>query len=292
MTIDKYQFLLKTQLNLGNNKCYTNPKVHSKLLGSRHMHEIFSLQKVRFNLLNLYPVIKSMAANKTQFIFASINPEMGGILKEAATLCNMLVTVDRWYGGFLTSALLKETVYDDETINPTFTEIIETTDVSSVESLTYVPHMFNLAEALKNKPIYPTVIFIPDVNNNKIILKEAHNLGFPIIAIVNSNYQPYKEITYPIYGNDSSLKFVKFTTFLLAFLITKANKRNKIFDLNKSSISMDKSHKQYLHKLYGSAQKKKIKAKLVSKSSKVKVDTKQTKNQTKHVTFKKKKNTV
>ncbi len=55
-----------------------------------------------------------------------------------------------------------------------------------------------------------------------MILKEANVLSIPIIGLVNNHTFAKEEITYPIYGNDSSLKVVRFVTLLVASLIVKA----------------------------------------------------------------------
>lgn len=55
-----------------------------------------------------------------------------------------------------------------------------------------------------------------------MILKEANVLSIPIIGLVNTHTFAKEEITYPIYGNDSSLKIVRFVTLLIASLIVKA----------------------------------------------------------------------
>jgi ribosomal protein S2 len=63
-----------------------------------------------------------------------------------------------------------------------------------------------------------------------MILKEANVLSIPIIGLVNTHTFAKEEITYPIYGNDSSLKVVRFVTLLVASLIVKAyGTRTKLY---------------------------------------------------------------
>ena len=50
----------KTYLHLGNHKCFTNPKVHTHLLGTRYIHEVFSITKLRIQIMQLYPMIQQM----------------------------------------------------------------------------------------------------------------------------------------------------------------------------------------------------------------------------------------
>ena len=75
-----------------------------------------------------------------------------------------------------------------------------------------------------------------------MILKEANVLSIPIIGLVNNHTFAKEEITYPIYGNDSSLKVVRFVTLLVASLIVKAfATRNRLYrytSVIKSSIKV------------------------------------------------------
>jgi ribosomal protein S2 len=101
----------KTYLHLGNHKCFTNPKVHRHLLGTRYIHEVFSITKLRIQIMQLYPIIQQMLVNKTQFLFASINPDFAGLLIEGAHMCKMLISSHRWEHGFLTSNLIRQSIY-------------------------------------------------------------------------------------------------------------------------------------------------------------------------------------
>ena len=54
----------------------------------------------------------------------------------------------------------------------------------------------------------PAAMFVVDPRKEKIAVAEAHKLGIPVIAIVDTNCDP-DEIDYVIPGNDDAIRAVK-----------------------------------------------------------------------------------
>ena len=61
----------------------------------------------------------------------------------------------------------------------------------------------------------PGAIFVLDTRIEKIAVQEATRLGIPVIAILDSNCDPYN-ITYPIPGNDDAIRSIKLITSKIA----------------------------------------------------------------------------
>ena len=71
----------------------------------------------------------------------------------------------------------------------------------------------------------PSLIIIPDVFNNEMIVKETNIRGIPVLGLVNSDCQT--EIAYPIFANDLSLYSIHFFCNFLSALITKELVKHK-----------------------------------------------------------------
>ena len=54
----------------------------------------------------------------------------------------------------------------------------------------------------------PSAMFVVDPRKEKNAIAEAHKLGIPVIAIVDTNCDP-EEADYPIPGNDDAIRAVK-----------------------------------------------------------------------------------
>jgi len=80
-------------------------------------------------------------------------------------------------------------------------------------------------EQIKEKTKYygqsrwPSLVVIPDVAQNKMILKETQKVGLPVLGLVNSHCS--FEIDYPIFAQDQSISNIYFFCHFLATLIAK-----------------------------------------------------------------------
>ena len=82
----------------------------------------------------------------------------------------------------------------------------------------------NIAKSKEKNQFYghsrwPSLIIIPDISNNEMILSEITKVGLPVIGLVNS--QCHFEIDYPIFAQDQSFSSVHFFCHFLATLIAK-----------------------------------------------------------------------
>ena len=61
---------------------------------------------------------------------------------------------------------------------------------------------------IKEMKDLPAALFVVDPRKEKNAIAEAHKLGIPVIAIVDTNCDP-EEADYPIPGNDDAIRAVK-----------------------------------------------------------------------------------
>ena len=94
-------------------------------------------------------------------------------------------------------------------------------------------------EKIKEKTIHygrsrwPSLIIIPDIANNSMILSEVQKIGIPVLGLVNSHCT--FEIDYPIFAQDQSFSSVYFFCSFLSTLIAKemAYSQHKHYTLQK-----------------------------------------------------------
>ena len=73
----------------------------------------------------------------------------------------------------------------------------------------------------------PGAIFVVDPRKEKIAIQEAHILGIPIVAIVDTNCDP-EEVDYPIPGNDDAIRAVKLLTSKIADAVIEARQGEQL----------------------------------------------------------------
>ena len=76
-------------------------------------------------------------------------------------------------------------------------------------------------DGIKDMPELPGAIFIVDPRKERIAIKEAQNLGIPLIGIIDTNCDP-DEIDYPIPGNDDAIRAVKLITSVISQAVIEA----------------------------------------------------------------------
>ena len=67
----------------------------------------------------------------------------------------------------------------------------------------------------------PDVMFVVDPRKEKIAIQEAHILGIPVVAIVDTNCDP-EELDYVIPGNDDAIRAVKLIVSKMADAVIEA----------------------------------------------------------------------
>ena len=72
----------------------------------------------------------------------------------------------------------------------------------------------------------PAAMFIVDPRKEKIAVLEAHKLGIPIIAIVDTNCDP-DEVDYVIPGNDDAIRAVKLIAGAMADAVLEGKQGNQ-----------------------------------------------------------------
>jgi small subunit ribosomal protein S2 len=74
---------------------------------------------------------------------------------------------------------------------------------------------------IKEMTKIPDVIFIVDIREEHIAIKEAKALGIPVVAIVDTNCDP-DEVDFVIPGNDDAIRAVKLIAGVLADAVIEA----------------------------------------------------------------------
>ena len=75
---------------------------------------------------------------------------------------------------------------------------------------------------IKEMKELPGAIFIIDTRKELIAIREAQQLGIPIIAVVDTNCNP-EGIDYPIPGNDDAIRAISLFTSIIANAVLEAD---------------------------------------------------------------------
>jgi len=219
--------LLEAGVHFGHQTRYWNPKMAPYIYGVRSGIHIINLEKTLPLLREAMHFLEETAANKGVVLFVGTKKTARKAVNEESTRCGMPYVNYRWLGGTLTNfktirqsvKRLKELegMRDDGTLNR----------FSKKEALNLMRELEKLERSLggvKDMNELPDVMFILDVGQENIAVKEARKLGIPIVGVVDTNNDP-GGIDYIIPGNDDSIRAIQLycSTAATAILEGKAS---------------------------------------------------------------------
>lgn len=219
--------LLEAGVHFGHKTMRRNPKMSKYIFGDRNNLSIINLDQTAICLNNALKVVKEIAKNNGRILFVATKKQAYDSISAAAKRCGQYYVNHRWLGGMLTNwktisgsiktlKKIEEQLANDEL------------GLNKKERLVLDRQRIKLDLALggiRNMGGYPDLVFVIDINRENLAIAEAKKLGVPIMAILDSNVNP-DGITYPIPGNDDSVKSIKLYCRLISDAILSGIKEN------------------------------------------------------------------
>lgn len=218
MAIISMKQLLEAGVHFGHQTRRWNPKMARYIFTERNGIYIIDLQKTVRKVEDAYHFVRELAAEGKTMLFVGTKKQAQEAVKEEADRCGMFFVNQRWLGGTLTnfptiqkriSRLKKlEKMQEDGTFDllPKKEVILLKKEMEKLEKF---------LGGIKNMTRVPDAMFVIDPRKERIAVAEAHKLGIPIVAIVDTNCDP-DEIDVVIPGNDDAIRAVKLLTNKMA----------------------------------------------------------------------------
>jgi small subunit ribosomal protein S2 len=203
--------MLEAGVHFGHQTRYWNPKMAPYIFGARGKIHIINLEKTMPLFADAMNFISAIAQKRGTMLFVGTKRSARDPIKEEAVRCGMPYMTQRWLGGTLTNfqtvkksvARLKE-LEAGET-DGTFLKLVKH------EVLGLRREREKLLASLggiKEMNRLPDALFVIDIGHEDIAIKEAKKLGIPVIAVVDTNYDP-DLVDYAIPGNDDAIRAVQ-----------------------------------------------------------------------------------
>jgi len=203
--------MLKAGVHFGHQTRYWNPKMKPFIFGARNKVHIINLEQTVPMFNDALDFLKKTSSSKGKVLFVGTKRAASEAVKEAATSCDQFFVNHRWLGGMLTNwktvrqsiKRLKELETQSE--DGTFEKL------TKKEALMLTREMEKLDKSLggiKDMGGLPDVLFVIDADHEHIAIKEANNLGIPVVSIVDTNSNP-DGVDYIVPGNDDAIRAVQ-----------------------------------------------------------------------------------
>ena len=218
--------LLEAGVHFGHQTKRWCPKMKKFIFGQRSGIYIIDLEKTVLCLNEARDFIRDITARGGKVLFIGTKKQSQMIIEEEAVKSEMFFVKNRWSGGLLTNfQTVKKSIDRIKEIermqdNGTW-ENLKKKEIARITK-ERDKLLFNFGGVREMKEM-PQAVFVVDPKKEDIAVREAHKLGIPIIAIIDTNGDP-DLIDYPIPGNDDALKSIRIITNLVAESIREGRK--------------------------------------------------------------------
>ena len=206
MGVIQMKQLLESGVHFGHQTRRWNPKMAEYIFTERNGIYIIDLQKTVKKIEEAYYFVRDIAAEGGSVLFVGTKKQAQEAIKEEAERTGMFYVNARWLGGMLTNF---------KTIKQRINRLFQLEKMAEDGTMDLLPKKevikLNLEKeklekflgGIKNMQDLPQAMFVVDPRKEKNAIAEAHKLGIPVIAIVDTNCDP-EEADFPIPGNDDA----------------------------------------------------------------------------------------
>jgi small subunit ribosomal protein S2 len=180
------------------------------IFGKRSRAHIIDLSKTVTSLKAAKEFVEKIIGQGGECLMVGTKAQAQGAIKEQAGKAGAMYINQRWLGGMMTNF---------QTIQPRIERLVFLEDAfakgtvvsqTKRESLMLsheVERLNKFFGGIKEMVKLPQVLFIVDIEKEKLAVAEARRLKIPIVAIVDTNCDP-TEVDFAIPGNDDSVRSI------------------------------------------------------------------------------------
>jgi len=203
--------LLAAGVHFGHQTRYWHPKMSEYLFGQRNKIHIINLEVTLPLMEEAGRYATRLASNKGSILFVGTKRAARPAISAAAQRCDMPYVSHRWLGGMLTNfSTVRRSVERMKSLRE-MEQQGALQRVSKKEALGLKREFEKLERSLggiETMMHMPDAIFVIDINHERIAIAEARKLGIPVIAVVDSNCDPWV-VDYVIPGNDDAFRAIQ-----------------------------------------------------------------------------------
>ncbi len=206
--------LLKAGVHFGHQVSRWHPKMRPFIFSSRGGVYIIDLEKTSEQLKRAQSFVHDVGAKGGIILYVGTKRQARSAMQTAAMSVGMPYVVERWLGGTFTNfpTIMKMTKrlaqLKQERAQGTHEKYTKKEQLTFNEEIERLERLIGGIEHLTR---LPDAVFIVDLKEEKIAVREAMKVRVPIVALVDTNISP-EGIAYPIPANDDATKSIQIMT--------------------------------------------------------------------------------
>lgn len=221
--------MLKSGVHFGHKTSRWHPSMREYIFGSRNGIHIIDLNQSLVLLEKALEFIRSTVENGGKILFVGTKPQAREVIQWAAQETGMPYVSNRWLGGTFTNfnEIKKRLKYlNGQEQKITSGEFGKYTKYEIGKIKKEIENMNEKMGGLKEMENLPRAIFVTDIKQDDLAVKEAQITNVSTIAIIDSNDNP-NNVDFPIPGNNDALSSLKYIIGLVVKTVKDSKARKK-----------------------------------------------------------------
>ncbi len=215
-------------LYFGHKTSRINPKMKPYIKEIRNAVHIIDLEKTAEKLEEALAYIKELISKKGVIMFVGTKIQVQELVENIAKECNLPYVSQRWIGGTFTNFdNIKKRVehFKDLEEKKKKGELDKYTKKEKSKIDKELGNLKVKFEGIRDMKELPSAIFVCDIRNDELAVKEARKKGVKVVAIADTNIDP-DLADYPIPANDDAISSVRYILEKVKEVILKENGKN------------------------------------------------------------------
>ena len=208
------QEMLDAGVHYGHLKRKWHPKMAPYIFMEKNDIHLIDLNHTQSKLEEASNAIRSIVRSGRKVLFVATKKQAKEIIEAEAQRLNMPYVTERWLGGMLTNfatvrkSIKKMSNIDKMEQNGTMATLSKKERLMISREREKLQRVLGGIEELNR---LPAALFIVDIKNEHIAVKEAQKLNIPTFAMVDTNSDP-TQVDFPIPANDDATKSIALIT--------------------------------------------------------------------------------
>lgn len=237
ITLPTLDELLQAGSHFGHRTSAWNPKMKSYIYGSRNdVHIIDLIKTLKATKVALAAIQK--AAEEGYILIVGTKGQAVTIIQQMALQKGAFYISKRWPGGLFTNfKIVKRSI--DNLVKMENTIASGAPDMVKKEELLMrkeIDRLNKVYDGIKFMDKLPSLVIAIDSKVEKNAIREANNMGIPVVALMDTNCDP-TVVKYPIPANDDSLKSITLFVELFGKAIDGSKYAKNLIELRTSHVT-------------------------------------------------------
>lgn len=199
--------MLKSGMHFGHQKSRRHPRMDEYIFTTRKGVNIIDLEKTKAKLDEALEFLKKIKRSEKQILFVATKKQNVDLVVSLAKRFAMPYVAERWLGGTFTnfSVIKKRAEYlkksQEMLAQGEFKKYTKFEQMKKAEELEKLEKKMG---GIKEMHELPAAVFVTDLKEDELAVREAHNANIPVVAIADTNTDPTLA-EYPVPANDDAL---------------------------------------------------------------------------------------